>query len=77
MAREDEVRLIAYNLWEKEGCTSDRDCEYWYRAESIWEQQHQHEPAAARSRPARSSSKTSRKTKSSAERKKSSPASKD
>ncbi len=70
MARDDEVKLIAYNLWEQEGCASDRDCEYWYRAEAIWEQQHQFEPMAAS--PARSSGKaTARKSKNAAERKRS------
>jgi hypothetical protein len=38
MGKEDEVRLIAYKLWEEEGCTIGQDCEYWYKAEIIWEQ---------------------------------------
>ncbi len=38
MAREDEVRLIAYNIWEQEGCPDGRDCDHWYRAEIIWEE---------------------------------------
>lgn len=44
MEREDEIKLIAYNIWEEEGCTDGNDCEHWYRAETIWEQQQQ--PAA-------------------------------
>ena len=36
--REDEVRLIAYSIWE-EDCPDGRDCEHWFRAEAIWEQQ--------------------------------------
>ncbi len=39
MAREDEIKLIAYNLWEEESCPEGRDCEHWYRAEVIWEEQ--------------------------------------
>jgi hypothetical protein len=39
MAREDEVRLIAYRLWEEEGCPTGHDCEHWLRAEVVWEQQ--------------------------------------
>lgn len=39
MEREDEVRLIAYRIWEEEGCPNGRDCEHWFRAEIIWEQQ--------------------------------------
>ncbi len=36
MAREDEIRLIAYNIWQEEGCVDGRDCEQWMRAEIIW-----------------------------------------
>jgi hypothetical protein len=39
MAREDEVRLIAYRIWEEEGCVDGRDSLHWIRAEAIWEQQ--------------------------------------
>ncbi len=39
MGREDEVKLIAYNIWEEEGCLHGKDCEYWLRAEAIWQQQ--------------------------------------
>ncbi len=38
MAKEDEIRLIAYNIWQEEGCLNGRDCEHWYQAEAIWEQ---------------------------------------
>jgi hypothetical protein len=39
MAKEDEIRLIAYNIWEQEGCINRKDCEHWFRAEAIWEEQ--------------------------------------
>lgn len=39
MAREDEIRLIAYDIWEEEGCPDGRDCDHWYRAVAVWEQQ--------------------------------------
>ncbi len=38
MGRENEIRLIAYNFWEEEGCLAGHDCEQWFRAEAIWEQ---------------------------------------
>ena len=38
MGREDEIRLIAYEIWEGEGCPIGRDCEHWFRAEVVWEQ---------------------------------------
>ena len=39
MGREDEIKLIAYSLWEEEGCIDGHDCEHWFRAEAVWEQQ--------------------------------------
>ncbi len=38
MAQEDEIRLIAYKIWEEEGCVNGNDCEHWFRAEIIWKQ---------------------------------------
>ena len=40
MSKEDEIRLIAYNIWEQEDCVHGYDCEHWFRAEAIWKQQH-------------------------------------
>ncbi len=47
MGREDEIRLIAYGIWQEEGCLDGRDCEHWFRAEAIWEQQQKEKPAGA------------------------------
>ena len=38
MGREDEIKLIAYRMWEEEGCPNGQDCEHWFRAEVIWNQ---------------------------------------
>ena len=38
MGREDEIRLIAYAIWEEESCPDGRDCEHWLMAETVWEQ---------------------------------------
>jgi hypothetical protein len=37
MGREDEVRCIAYSIWQEAGCPSGCDYEYWFKAESMWE----------------------------------------
>jgi len=37
MAREDEIKEIAYSIWEQQGCPDGRDCEQWFMAEEIWE----------------------------------------
>ncbi len=39
MGREDEIRLIAYSIWEEEGHPNGKDYEHWLRAEATWEQQ--------------------------------------
>jgi Protein of unknown function (DUF2934) len=36
MAKEGEIKLIAYNIWEQQGYPNGRDCEHWFLAESIW-----------------------------------------
>ena len=38
MVRENEIKLIAYKIWEEEGCFDGHDCEHWFRAEDIWGQ---------------------------------------
>lgn len=34
-AREQQIRELAYTLWETDGCPHGRDAEYWYRASRI------------------------------------------
>jgi hypothetical protein len=36
MGRQDEIQLIAYHIWEEEGCCDGRDCEHWLKAEVVW-----------------------------------------
>jgi hypothetical protein len=40
MNKEDEIRAIAYGIWEKEGYPEGKDVEHWYQATQIWEEQH-------------------------------------
>jgi hypothetical protein len=39
MGKEDEIRLIAFRIWQEEGCINGCNCEHWFKAEAIWEQQ--------------------------------------
>lgn len=39
MAREDEIKLIAYNIWVEEGYCDGHDLDHWVKAEIIWEEQ--------------------------------------
>ncbi len=38
MDKKEEIRLIAYHIWEEEGCSNGRDVEHWLRAEAIWQE---------------------------------------
>jgi hypothetical protein len=67
MAREDEIRTIAYYIWQDEGCVHGRDCEHWIRAEAIWEDR-QTQQAAARSITASSSQSLQKKQKTAAKK---------
>lgn len=42
MEQKDEIRLIAYNIWEQEWCVNGKDCEHWFKAKAIWEEQQKH-----------------------------------
>ena len=46
MVREDEIRLIAYRIWEEEGCRDGYDCEHWLKAEVIWEEKQKNKAAS-------------------------------
>ncbi len=35
MQHEDEVRLVAYQIWEEEGSPRGRELEHWFKAEAV------------------------------------------
>lgn len=45
MYHEGEVRLIAYELWEREGRPDGKDLEHWHQAEAIWAERQSPEQA--------------------------------
>ncbi len=54
MGREDEVKLIAYRIWEETGCPDGRDCEHWFQAEAVWEKDRAKKPVEESVKPAAS-----------------------
>ncbi len=40
MEREEEIRLIAYKIWEEDGCPHGCDVEHRQKAETLWEEQY-------------------------------------
>jgi hypothetical protein len=51
MDREDEIRLIAYQVWEGEGYVHGRQVEHWLRAESIWESRREQQDSRTTEKP--------------------------
>jgi hypothetical protein len=43
MGREEEIKVIAYSIWEEEGCCHGHDVEHWLRAEVVWEEKQKNE----------------------------------
>ncbi len=41
MDREQEIRSIAYQIWEYEGYPDGRDMEHWLKAEAMFREQEQ------------------------------------
>lgn len=65
MHHEEEVRLIAYEIWNQEGHPDGHDLAHWLQAEAIWteRQMSQSEEIVNRSavkRPRRTTATTSR-----------------
>ncbi len=40
MGREEEIRIIAYALWVRDGYKRQSAIKHWLEAEAIWEQNH-------------------------------------
>jgi hypothetical protein len=38
VGRESEIKMIAYRIWQEEGCCNGNDTDNWLKAESIWEE---------------------------------------
>ena len=51
MEKQDEIKAIAYQMWEEEGCPYGKDLEHYYRAETMYQQQ-QSQPGETADSPA-------------------------
>jgi hypothetical protein len=38
MNGDEEIRQVAYKLWQEEGCPDGYDVQHWLRAKMIWEE---------------------------------------
>ena len=51
MEREQEVRELAYRIWEQEGCLDGYDVQHWLKAEALWQEEHRPKSKPKRSKP--------------------------
>ena len=58
--REQEVRELAYRIWEQEGCFHGYDVQHWLKAEAIWQEKHRPKSKPRQSKPLKK--RRSRKT---------------
>ena len=65
---DEEIRQIAYHLWQEEGCPDGRHLDHWSKAESIWQARQEatqpDQQARAKTNRPRQKPATSAKTKS-------------
>jgi len=38
--RDEEIRQLAYRLWQESGCPNGSDLQHWLRAQEIWLEVH-------------------------------------
>jgi len=37
---DEEVRLLAYGIWQEAGCPNGSELQHWLKAQEIWRQTH-------------------------------------
>ena len=40
MNRDEEIRQVAYKLWQEEGYPHGYEVQHWLKAETIWQEKH-------------------------------------
>lgn len=48
MHHDEEVRLIAYRIWEEEGHPDGRALDHWLQAEALWDDEQEFEEHLAK-----------------------------
>jgi len=48
---DDEIRQLAYSLWQEEGCPHGHEVQHWLKAESIWQVKHRPKIKRKQSQP--------------------------
>ena len=58
--RDEEIRQVAYKLWQEEGCPDGYDVQHWLKAETVWleEKRPKNKPKQSKSLKARKGRQT-------------------
>ena len=51
--REEEIRQLAYRLWQEAGCPEGIEAQHWLKAEAIWLEEHRAPSKAKRAKAAK------------------------
>ncbi len=38
--RDEEIRQLAYRLWQESGCPNGSDLQHWLKAQELWQEKH-------------------------------------
>jgi hypothetical protein len=38
--RNEEIRKLAYRLWQESGCPNGSDLQHWLKAQELWQENH-------------------------------------
>ena len=49
--RDEQIREIAYRIWQEEGCPAGSEVEHWLKAQSVWEEKHRSKSKPKQSKP--------------------------
>ena len=48
--RDEEVRQLAYRIWQEAGCPDGSELQHWFKAEEYWQEHH---PSENRTNPSK------------------------
>jgi hypothetical protein len=51
MNRDEEIREVAYKLWQEEGYPHGYEVQHWLKAEAIWQEKHRPKIKSKQSQP--------------------------
>jgi len=59
--RDEQVRELAYRIWQEEGYPYGQEVHHWLKAEAIWQEKHRPHSEPENSKPVRSKRTKGRK----------------